>query len=865
MNIAFDATAILGPMSKNRGIGNYAFDLFKTMIEGDPENEYYLLNFIEEYKFSGHLKNSDNFHEYYFYCGENNFLINDPLYKPVIGDLINNFIDQYKIDLFYITSPFEQTVLPYEKSWFLKTKVVSLVYDVIPYVLKDKYLSDKKAYQWYMECIEMLRWAERYLVISHSVKDDMVRLLHFSADKIDVIYGATSSKFIKQSFSDAEKDEIYSKFHIQSRFIMCTGGDDKRKNLESLVTAYAQMPRELIDEYQLVIVCRLSENTMRQFTEIAERYNVSGRVVCTNFVTDNELIRLYHMASLMAFPSQYEGFGLPIVEAWACGVPVLTSNNSSLGEIAGSAAILVDPFSIEDITRGLVTALKDTNLATFVEKGFQRLKEFNWIKTSDLVISARQKIVFSREKGQRTKGRIAFFTPLPPIQSGIADYSVDILNALSEYFDIDVFIDDGYQAECNLSSNISVCNHRKFHASEYGATIYQVGNSPYHAYMFSYIQKYGGILELHDENLHLVADYFSLYKLHDKGLYKKYLLEDYSEAQVKTFLRDADKLKSTEKAQEMPLNGFITNYADKIIVHSLGTKENLLRKDIHRNVGIILHYAKVEPLEESKTVKVELGINDSTIVFSSFGFIQETKRVLPSIKAFKRICAIYPYARFCLVGKPDEPTEKLLKQYLQQNDLCDKVTITGYVDLDKFRKYIDATDICINLRYPYNGETSGSLMRILAKGKCVVVNDIGSFGEIPDDCCVKLPSAEGLSEDGEVDVIYTEMERLIADPGLRQSCSENAYKYAKQHLDIHIVVKQYVDLIKTEHRPSLDENLIGSIITRLREKEHSFGQIMNLSGTLAYSKSIKNEPGTKPSDINVEDIMSKIRQSVERG
>jgi len=864
MNVAIDATAILGPMSKNRGIGNYAFDLFKTMIENDPDNQYFFFNLIEEYSLSEQLNHPGNVHDCFFYTGENHFLINDSRYKAVIGDIIRNFIDEHQIDVFLVTSPFESTVVTYEKEWFENTKVISIVYDIIPYVMKEQYLATKEMYRWYMERVEMLRWMERCLVISQSVKDDMVKHLNFDPEKIDVIYGATSGKFFKTTLSDEQKNEILSKFNIGDRFIMCLGGDDKRKNMDALVMAYAKMPRELIDNYQLVIVCRLSDETLNRLLTLSRENGVSGRVVFTNFVTDEELLRLYNMASLMAFPSQYEGFGLPIVEAWACGVPVLTSNNSSLGEIAGDAAVLVNPFDVNDITRGLVTALQDDVLSDLAARGEVRVKEFTWQRSANLVFSALGKIDFS-SRDQKPAKRIAFFTPLPPIKSGISDYSVDIVNALSAYYDIDVFIDGGYQAQCTLADNVRVFNHHKFSPKNYKTVIYQVGNSPYHTYMFSYIQKCGGIVELHDENLHLIADHYATYTLHDKALYRKYLLEDYSKEQVDALFRDARKLHSREKAEEMPLNGFVTNYADRVIVHSRGAKENLLRKNIHRQVETILHYAKVEPLEEGGKANAALGLPHDSVVIAAFGFIQETKRPLPALKAFGRVCAQYPNAHFCFVGEPDEPTDKLIKTYLKQNDdLKGKVTVTGYVDLDRFRQYIDATDICINLRHPYNGETSGSLMRILAKGKCVIVNDIGSFGEIPDDCCVKIPAVSSLSEEEEVDAIYGAMTRLIADADLRQSYGKNAYKYAQDNLDIPIVVKQFVKVIESNRRPALNEEMLSSIIRRLRGQGYRHEQVKALAETLAYSKNSRREPGVKPAPVNVTNIMDKIKGFIQR-
>ena len=117
------------------------------------------------------------------------------------------------------------------------------------------------------------------------------------------------------------------------------------------------MPTELKEQYQLVIVCKLSQEAVDGFMKLAKESGAEGRVICTNFVTDEELLIFYNLAHLTAFPSKYEGFGLPVVESWACGTPVLTSNNSSLVEVGGDGAVLVNTNDVSDITRGLVQAL----------------------------------------------------------------------------------------------------------------------------------------------------------------------------------------------------------------------------------------------------------------------------------------------------------------------------------------------------------------------------------------------------------------------------------------------------------------------------------------------------------------------------
>jgi glycosyltransferase involved in cell wall biosynthesis len=286
----------------------------------------------------------------------------------------------------------------------------------------------------------------------------------------------------------------------------------------------------------------------------------------------------------------------------------------------------------------------------------------------------------------------------------------------------------------------------------------------------------------------------------------------------------------------MPLNGFITNYTKSIIVHSDYSKEKLLKKNIGRSVQVIRSYANIEESVDSVQLKEKYGYDKNDIIIASFGHIHETKRTIPALKAFCRLTQKYKNIIYLFTGKLDSAIEKNFNSYVRENNLADKVKVTGYIALNTFIDYIGVADICVNLRYPYNGETSGSLMRILAKGKCVIVNDIGSFSEIPDECGFKIPNARTLTEQEEIDCIYQALEKLVNDSELRETLSKAAQKYAEDNLNIEIIAKQYRDVIMDKYTPALNEEIIQSIINHeVLNKNYSKDEIMRLSETLAYT------------------------------
>lgn len=838
MRIAFDSIALLGAMSKNRGIGNYALDLFSTILEEDNTNEYFFFNVLEDTNYfqeevaQGKLKRDD------FFCThkERFFPLRDM--QTIYGELIRAYIRKHKIDLFMITSPFDAQYPTYQREWFTETKVVTIVYDIIPYVMKDHYFPCKEDMGWYLEKLEQLSWADQLLVISQSVKDDLMEYLKFSGDNIHVIWGAPGEKFKKIQVSQQQKNELYKKFKINSPFVMCTGGDDERKNIAGLISAFGKLPRELIQNYQLVIVCKLQKAAVKRYTELAEQCGLKGRVVLTNFVSNEELVALYNLASLVAFPSVYEGFGLPVVEAWACGTPVLTSNNSSLGQIGGDAAILVDPHSIDDITKGLETALQPKMLEKLNKLGQERLTLFQWKKVAADTVNFISELTISLKQASDSKKKIAFFTPLPPLQSGISDYSADIIHVLSQDFDIDVYVDTGYEVDCKLPDNVACMVHKKYKVNkkEYEDTIFQVGNSEYHIYMWDYIRTYGGIMVLHDYNLHGVAQFEALSQNKNNiEQYKKLLSEDFTQAEVEQYITSVGKGGSL-KIHDMELNGFLTNYADKIIVHSQEAKEKLLRRDIGRDISWIRHYVRIEPLVDSSIAKKELALSDDQFVFAAFGHVHETKRVLQIIKAFSKLANNEKNVKLIFVGKLDSNLATQFKQLVKDLELFEHVKVTGYTKLEEFRKYIDATDVCLNLRWPYNGETSGSLMRILGKGKCVIVNDIGSFGEIPDEACVKLPNVELMNENQEINAIYKAMKELYENADKRHTLEQAARTFAEECLDLNVISQQYRKVIDRPVCKYVSEELLYRIKEDVKQNKFSQNEIKNIVKILAYIK-----------------------------
>jgi glycosyltransferase involved in cell wall biosynthesis len=842
MNIAIDVLAILGPHSKNRGIGNYTTSQLKEMFKQDTKNRYFLINFYENTSLKPILEYSSNVSEHYFYLGKNDFLGKEPQYNCILSEIVDNFITENQIEVFYFTSLFDEAMY-YDMKWFSHITTVVTLYDIIPYIFQDKYLPpNSEIRKHYLKQISELKKADCLLAISESAKNDAVNYLNIPKEKVEVIYAGVDEVFQNVIINSIEKKELLKRYGITDEFIMCTGGDDERKNIEGLIRAYSQLPKELINRFQLVVVCKINETSELRYTDISKKNGVAGRVLFTNFVPIDDLVLLYNCAYMVAFPSIYEGFGLPVVEAMACGTPVLTSNNSSLGEISLGAAILVDPFNTKDITRGLNELLTTTEINKLVQLGYEKVEKFSWVNVSTDTINIINSFDIETEINKEKRNRIAFFTPLPPLKSGISDYSVDIMNELVNYFDIDVFIDSGYRKECNLNKNVNVYNHTEFENFKdyYTCIIYQMGNSEFHVYMLEYISKYPGIIVLHDHNLHGLLHYTSI-KKSNVQMYKDFLHEDYDIETVEKYIARIKNGQAHIDVFGIELNNAVIKHANKIIVHSDYSKRKLLNKNIGFNVKRIYSYAKTDVRFDKDLSRTQLNIDKEKFISAAFGHIHETKRIIPILHAFRDIAREYETAILYLVGELATSIEREVQDFIYRNNLEERILITGYTTLEEFENYINATDICINLRHPYNGETSGSLMRIMAKGKCAIVNDIGSFSEIPNNCCVKIKPVESMSSQEEESThIYSRIKELIDDPNKLFDIERNAKEFAVENLDIKEIAKQYKDYIISSSNNTITEKLLLDVADHIDKSGYEIDEAYKIASTLSFLKVFHN-------------------------
>ncbi len=262
-------------------------------------------------------------------------------------------------------------------------KMVVTIHDLIPLVLPA--YRGSLLVRAYIGLVAMAaRRAAAILTDSHASKKDIVRLLRVPAQRVRVVHLAASEAFQPVVERDRLSD-LRRKYGLPEKYVLYLGGFDQRKNVETLVAAYAAMDADLTKQTRLVIAGRLPTRDSDFFPDprpMVERWGLRDRVVFTEWVAEEDKPALYSAATLFVFPSLYEGFGLPVLEAMSCGTAVIASKCTSLPEITGDAALLVDPGDAAGLAAAMTLLLESApRREELASRALQRGKLFSWQET----------------------------------------------------------------------------------------------------------------------------------------------------------------------------------------------------------------------------------------------------------------------------------------------------------------------------------------------------------------------------------------------------------------------------------------------------------------------------------------------------
>lgn len=329
-------------------------------------------------------------------------------------------------DLVYVTSLFEgygdQSVHSIGLLGSFSV-TATLLYDLIPLFRSESYLDGHWEYKsYYHDRLEHLTRSDIILSISESVAEDAAVVLDIEKNRVTTIYAACDPHFRKLSEAELNRSLVLSEFDISGNFFMYTGGYDERKNLGILVDAFSLLSSELIDQFQMVFVGHMSaefENSLRQKAQ--ENGLPTDRLLFLDYVDDRQLVSLYNLCSLFIFPSLQEGFGLPPLEAMACGAPTIAADIPVLGEVLNMPCALFDPLSPPQLAEKICQVLGDSQLRmSMIEDGLARARYFNWDRFAETTMKEFECVVSSRP--DRSGCKISVVEALTRAQHLLAQY-----------------------------------------------------------------------------------------------------------------------------------------------------------------------------------------------------------------------------------------------------------------------------------------------------------------------------------------------------------------------------------------------------------------------------------------------------------
>ena len=353
MRVAIDARKL-----HDFGIGTYTRNLLRHLARQDQDSEYILLCHPSDIGVAAEF--GPNFRA--VLEPSPNYSIREQFHVPWV-------LHRERPDVFHAP----HYVLPPATT----CRSVVTIHDCI-HLMFPQYLPNRAAYAYARASMWLAaRRSNRILTVSEASKRDIMHFLNVDADKIVVVYNSIDERF-RRTPAEADIARVRERYQLQQRFVLYVGNSKPHKTLVRLIEASALLRRRGFDDLKLLIIGD-EISKLPALRRAVHTHKLHKHVRFLGYLPDETLSILYRLASVFVFPSLYEGFGLPPLEAMACGTPVVTSNVSSMPEVAGDAAVLVDPYDVESITDGMQRVLDNPGFSEELrEKGMARSRDFSW-------------------------------------------------------------------------------------------------------------------------------------------------------------------------------------------------------------------------------------------------------------------------------------------------------------------------------------------------------------------------------------------------------------------------------------------------------------------------------------------------------
>ncbi|MDL2357482.1 MAG: glycosyltransferase, partial [Pseudomonadota bacterium] len=778
------------------------------------------------------------------------------------------FIDQLQPDVVLVTSLFEGYVDDAVCSvgrWRSGADTAVVLYDLIPFINPDAYLGTATQRAYYERKIDSLRQAGLLLAISDYSREEAIGALGLDAARVVAISTAVDERFHPAEPDGAALAALNARFGIVRDFIMyAPGGFDARKNIDGLVKAYSLLAPAERDAHQLLIASKLEASERDRLLQWSARCGLAdGELLLTDYVDDATLIALYRACALFVFPSKHEGFGLPALEAMACGALVIGGDNTSLPEVIGHAEAMFDAADPQAIAERIGQVLTDPLLRQRLRThGREQAAKFSWDVTATRALRALEAhhahhaLRAPAPVPARARRRLAFISPLPPERTGIADYAAQCLPALAAHFDIELVTD---QPQVRLPAALAGMPVRDLawfsaNAAGYDQLIYQFGNSPFHSHMFALLERHPGVVVLHDFYLSSVLAYEQMTGAMPRGWVDAlYHSHGYGAVQAAQAPGGAEQAK-----RDYPCNLAVLQGASAVIVHSAHARALAFQwygPQAGRNWHVVPLPRSAPPPHARAQARSALGIGADRFLVCSFGFVDASKLSHRLLDAW---CAstLAADARCELVfvgANHGGAYGQALLASIAAAGTGARIRIAGWTDEAVYQQYLQAADCGVQLRSVSRGETSAAVLDCMNYGMPTIVNANGAMAALPDEAVCKLDDGFALSE------LVDALETLRGDAAMRTALGARAAAaIAHAHRPEHSAARYAAVLDQAwDEAPRAMPALVRALGAALPGDEQSLQQ-------MAYCLSFAPQRHPQPRQLLV-DVTNIVRNDLGTG
>lgn len=707
------------------------------------------------------------------------------------------------IDVFHSATPFiGPSLLPSSDK-----ATVATLYDLIPLIFPSSYFPADMIREDYYGKLEWVRKADEVIAISQSARDDLIAYTGYRAEDIHLCYPIIEKDFslISGKLAELRLQRLRAQAKLPRKFMLSVTGIHRSKNLPFLLDAYKAYSRQSAAALPLLIVLpdQAAKNFFSSnFGNVKNVYNVCD-------ILDSELAALYNVAEFVVQPSLYEGFGYPVAEAMSCGAAVVTTNSSSLPETVGKAAILVDPTDVGALSTALSRLANNETLCRELKgKSLEQASKFHDgenLGRGTLEVyeraAARRKRRSDSAARVEDRGRIAIWSSMPPLDCGVADYTLELAEGLSAHVDVDFFVDGKYMPSPLVLASGNVKHFEEFEflhdQNPYAQIVYQLGGRSYQEFIYKAVERFHGIAVFHDLFMGLG---FYLIAKSSKNLswFEENIVSKEGQSVFDAYCRfksdpPAASLLEIEKIfNEWVLLRWIVESSKGNIVHTPELREEL--QSHYTNFPVAVVRMGVSDTQKSRrhsllaAWRLALGVPPDGLIVGSFGTVEPTKRIESALSAFKAVVEQYPSSLFLLVGRfYDQEYKNKLLELTERLDLKSSVLMFSDVELSRLQDLLVLCDIVVNLRYPGRKNISAILLRALAAGKPVIVHDIREWRNIPDEICWRIPP-----DRDEISALRESLLELGRDPTRRKQMGNAAREWFLENATIDVMTNDYI-------------------------------------------------------------------------